>query len=304
MKKYSSRFRFVATARRSMIVTVVILVAVFLTAKALMKSGGERRARTSNTSSGPSGSSGPASASSKPDKTLSVSSAGAQDGEFPVSAIPKVAPAVFSGDVRDLPQVSQEEWNGLEMEGPDNLKQFLPEAQGPHKDDPNISLAPMPAPIQNFPGLTRTDICTGGQCGAGTPPDPNGEVGPNNYIQAVNSAYAIYDKTGVLQASFTENSLFSAGPTGTVCDTSSFGDPIVVYDAIADRWILSNFAFNLSGGNPVAPFFQCIAVSQTSNPVTGGYFLYAIRTDTGAAGQPPTNTLNDYPKFGIWTDCL
>ena len=50
------------------------------------------------------------------------------------------------------------------------------------------AVAPMPSPIQNFPGLTRTDTCSGGQCGAGTPPDTNGDVGPNNYIQAVNEA--------------------------------------------------------------------------------------------------------------------
>ena len=307
MKKYGSRFRAFATARLSVIVTVAILVGAFVTAAALMKRGIERQPRNSNSSSGPSGSSsGPSDRSNlrpanlKADQTLD-----AQDGESPAHAIPKVAPAVFNGDVRDLPQVPQQELEGLELEGPFNAKQLLPEAHGPHKDEPNISLAPMPAPIQNFPGITRTDACTGGQCGAGTPPDTNGDVGPNHYIQAVNSAYAIYDKSnGNLLASFTENSLFSGGPTGTICDTNSFGDPIVVYDSIADRWILSNFAFVLSAGVPVSPFFQCIAASQTSNPVTGGWFLYAVRTDTGNAGQPPVNTLNDYPKFGIWTDCL
>jgi hypothetical protein len=161
----------------------------------------------------------------------------------------------------------------------------------------------MPGPIQNFPGLSHDDTVTGGQAGAGWPPDPNGDVGLNHYVLAVNTAYAIYSKTGTPLAAFTEDSLWS-GTGANPCNGNSQGDPVVLYDALADRWILTHFAFAVSGGVPVAPFYQCLAVSQTGDPVGGGWFLYAIRMDTGGAGQPPVNTLNDYPKFGIWTDCL
>src|SRR5438552_6697592 len=227
---------------------------------------------------------------------------GAEEPNVPVStmAIDKVAPAVFNGDVRDLPQVPQTELARPEVEPPFNAKQLLAEAHVPQPETPNIPLAPMPAPIQNFPGITRTDICTGGQCGAGTPPDTNGAVGRNHYIQAVNSAYAIYNKTGALLASFTENSLWAG--SGTFCEGNGGGDPVVIYDALADRWILTHLAY--SPGATTGPFYQCVAASQTSDPVTGGWYLYAIRTDTGAVGQPPANTINDYPKFGVWTDCL
>lgn len=67
---------------------------------------------------------------------------------------------------------------------------------------------------------------------------------------------------------------------------------------------MAHFAFAYAGGVPVPPFYECIAVSKTSDPVAGGWWLYALRMDTGVAGQPPVGTLNDYPKFGIWTDCL
>jgi hypothetical protein len=282
-----------------MMVGVAILGAAFVTATALMIGGG-RQASGISSFSAPVAHRDLKAAKRNPDKNLSVD---AQDGETRVSAIPAVAPGVFSGDVRDLPFAPQQEIDRPELERPAGLKPSP--LEGPQPEAANISLAPMPSLLQSFPGISRTDTCTGGQCGAGIPPDTNGDVGPNHYIQAVNSAYAIYDKaSGNLLASFTENSLFSGGPTGTVCDTSSFGDPIVVYDALADRWILSNLAFNVVGGNPVSPFFQCIAASRTSDPVTGGWNLYAVRTDTGAAGQPPLNTLNDYPKFGTWSDCL
>ena len=224
-------------------------------------------------------------------------------GVIAVDILP-IAPASFHGDVRHLPQVPHKKGERPELGQPYDFKQLLPEANGPQKLEPNIPLAPMPGTIQNFAGLSFSDPVTGGQAGAGWPPDTNGDVGPNHYIQAVNDAYAIYGKTGTLLASFTENSLFSGGPTGTVCDTSSFGDPVVIYDPMADRWILTNFAFNLVSGIWVSPIYQCLAVSKTSDPVTGGWYLYPIRIDTGVAGQPPVGTLNDYGKFGIWTDCL
>ncbi len=220
----------------------------------------------------------------------------AADGIVAV-ALPKVAPEVFRGDVRKLPQVPTQIRTVREPQEPEGLKQTsgraVPQA-------PNPAEAQMPAPIQNFAGLSRTDTCTGGQCGGGIPPDTNGEVGHNYYIQAVNTAYGIYDKTGKLLASFTENALWSG--SGTFCGGHGGGDPVVVYDPMADRWILTHLAY--SGSGTQGPFYECLAVSKTSNPVTGGWTLYAVPTDTGVAGQPPANTLNDYPKFGIWTDCL
>src|SRR5262245_42859163 len=144
---------------------------------------------------------------------------GPQQPNTPTAALAlgKVKPVVFNGDVRNLPQVPQRELEERELQEPFDYKQLLPDAVVEQKAEPNIPLAPMPAPIQNFPGIKRTDTCTGGQCGGGTPPDTNGAVGPNHYIQAVNTAFAIYNKTGTLLASFTENSLW-AGSGAPQCD--------------------------------------------------------------------------------------
>jgi hypothetical protein len=141
----------------------------------------------------------------------------------------------------------------------------------------------------------------GGQAGAGWPPDVNGDVGPTYYIEAVNDAYAVFNKFGGPLVAFTENALWLGGGGASPCNGNSRGDPVVLYDALADRWILTHFAFAPAG---VSPFYECIAVSRTGDPITGGWWLYAIRMDTGASGQPPVGTLNDYPKFGIWSDCL
>ncbi len=226
----------------------------------------------------------------------------AQSGqEMAARQMPKIIPAEFNGDVRTLPK-----------EFAEVQRLFRPRLTPPPSEktgsvseplDLTVPVQQMPSAIQNFAGLSLTDVCGGVQCGSGWPPDPNGDVGLNHYIQAVNTAYAIYSKTGQLLASFTENQLFSSSGTNP-CNGNSQGDPIVLYDQLADRWILTNFAFAVSGGNPVSPFYQCIAASKSGDPVSGGWWLYPVRMDPGSSGAPPVGALGDYPKFGIWTDCL
>jgi N-acetylneuraminic acid mutarotase len=143
----------------------------------------------------------------------------------------------------------------------------------------------MPPPLLTFEGGSAADSCG---C---APPDSNGDVGPNHYIEAINVKFRIYDKSGnPLIPPTTYNSLF-APLTGTPCSGNNDGDPFVFYDHVADRWVLSDFAFTSFGGSPS---YQCIAVSQTADPVAGGWFLYALQVD-------PTNA-DDYPKFGMWNN--
>ncbi len=222
-------------------------------------------------------------------------------GEAKVVALPKVVPQVFNGDVRDLPRAASARlFHAWEHEG--TPIQVPPAAVG--ASPPNLALAPMPSPSRSFSGLGFDTSVSGGQAGAAWPPDPNGDVGPNHYIEAVNDAFGIFDKAGTLLAAFTERALWN-GAGSSPCNGEGQGDPIVVHDALADRWILTNFAFGVdSNGKEASPFYECIAVSRTSDPVAGGWFLYAIRMDTGGAGLAPVDTLDDYPKFGIWTDCL
>ncbi len=230
-------------------------------------------------------------------------------GEVATTALPLVVPRVFAGDLRQLPKaaapVRPHTWKE-----PEEPPLHLPRA-AVSAPPSNLVLGQMPLPDHGFNGLaydsgTGPDPVIpvkGGQAGAGWPPDVNGDVGPAHYVEAVNDAYAVFNKTGGLLTAFTQNSLWSSA--AAPCNGDSRGDAVVLYDALADRWILTHFAFATDGGGaPVAPFVQCIAVSQTGDPVAGGWWLYAIRMDTGGTGQPPVGTLNDYPKFGLWTDCL
>jgi hypothetical protein len=90
------------------------------------------------------------------------------------------------------------------------------------------------------------------------------------------------------------NTFFNVQPLqGTPCgDGDNDGDPYVLYDHQADRWLISDFAFPSFPGNS---FWECIAVSQTNDPVSGGWFFYALQVD-------PANPtwLGDYPKLAIW----
>ena len=222
-------------------------------------------------------------------------------------ALPLAYPTEFDGDLRNLPQTyTPPEYYLLlnEYEEPPNQKPPPgPEALRPQ---PAVQmLGPMPAST-NFPGLGLTTAVNGGQAGGGWPPDTNGDVGPTYYIQSVNTAFGIFNKsTGALVTSFTINQLWASSGTSTICLNQNRGDPVVMHDARNDRWLIIDFAFGTSAGKPAAPFYQCIAVSKTGDPVSGGWRFYAVQVDTGASGGPPTGTLNDYLKFGLWNDgCL
>jgi hypothetical protein len=121
------------------------------------------------------------------------------------------------------------------------------------------------------------------------PPDTNGDVGPSDYVQIVNTDLAVFSKTGtVLFGPVPINTLWSG--FGGLCQSDNNGDPTVKYDRIADRWIISQFAVTGANGSST-PFLQCVAVSQTGDP-TGAYFRYSF----------PYTFFPDYPKLGVWPD--
>jgi Immune inhibitor A-like, MAM domain len=136
----------------------------------------------------------------------------------------------------------------------------------------------MPAPIISFNGQ--------GNNFGGAPPDPNGDVGPDHFVAMANLSFAIYDKSGTLLYGPAANNTLWTGFGGD-CETENAGDPVVLYDQLADRWMLTQFT-----APPAGPYYNCVAISQTGDP-TGSYYRYAFTT---GANFP------DYPKYGIWPD--
>lgn len=203
-------------------------------------------------------------------------------------------PEIFDGDVRNLPQS-----DSLESTAPAPLR-YLP-GQEPKGSAPqlvdwvdsvaqeNFLSGEMPSPLANFAGLDFLSW------GSGYPPDTNGDVSETHYIQSVNTSIGIFSKsTGARLAAFTFNDFFS-GPAGTPCDSQNRGDPVVLYDPYVQRWVITDFAWaDFDNG----PFYECIAVSQSSDPVSGGWYFYALEADAGLSSA----YLNDYPKLGVWPD--
>ena len=142
----------------------------------------------------------------------------------------------------------------------------------------------IPGPLANFEGLSNQDNFNvfGFRV---NPPDPNGEVGPNHYVEMINLVFAVYDKAGnLLLGPVDTGTLWSGFPVSDCTDPS--GDPVVLYDQFMDRWILSQF----TTAGP--EYFNCVAISTTGDP-TGSYYRYAFSTGLN---------FPDYPKYGNWTD--
>jgi hypothetical protein len=152
---------------------------------------------------------------------------------------------------------------------------------GPRDVDPacqtKVGSGEIPAPGASFDAFSNACGCS--------PPDSDGDVGPNHYVVMVNLHFAIYSKTGTLMFGPAANNTLWSGFGGN-CQTSNSGDPVVLHDQLADRWIFTQFTGS-------APFLNCFAISTTPDPM-GPYFRYAIPV--------PSNVLPDYPKWGIWPD--
>jgi Carboxypeptidase regulatory-like domain/Kelch motif len=146
--------------------------------------------------------------------------------------------------------------------------------------DTGVVTNAMPDFDQNFEGV--------GNVNGVLPPDTQGDVGPDHYVQMINLSFAIYDKQGTRLYGPVPNTTLWQG-FGGPCETVNGGDPITIYDEAADRWFMSQLAYP---GGPQG-FHACIAVSASSDPL-GAYHRY----DFLYSGD----TLNDYPKFGVWGD--
>ena len=117
------------------------------------------------------------------------------------------------------------------------------------------------------------------------PPDNDGAPGTTQYVQWINLFYAVYDKAGNRVLGPLRGNAFWSGFGGS-CQTDNSGDPIVRFDAMAQRWVVSQFAINSAGND-----FECVAVSTTAD-ATGSYNRYAF----------PFAAFPDYPKMGVWPD--
>lgn len=108
--------------------------------------------------------------------------------------------------------------------------------------------------------------------------DPTGAIGPNHYVAAWNSAFRIFDRDG--------NPLTPELSLGTIFPGNTLGDPIILYDELADRFLITEFDQSPNGFN--------VAVSMGPDPVNDGWHVYTTGFGTGA--------FPDYTKFSIWSD--
>ena len=133
----------------------------------------------------------------------------------------------------------------------------------------------------------------------GFPPDTNGSVGNDQYVETVNTRYQVWSlnrgtniATSVL-GPVSINTLWAG--FGGACQTQNSGDPVVLYDKVANRWLISQFTSAASGG----VYYQCVAISTTAN-AAGTYARYAFAvpdSDNSGGGD-----FGDYPHYGVWTD--
>ncbi len=204
---------------------------------------------------------------------------------------PALSEMVKSAEALLVPKRPPAELNKYNTITPNRLLQeapFLPLREGDSALQQDFFSAPkIGAPLglnflglgKGFPGFVMT----------GEPPDTEGAVGATQYVQWVNSMYAVFNKANgaKLAGPFNGNLLFSALPATSICRTTNSGDPIAQYDKFANRWVMTQFAIKTNSG----PYAQCIAVSKTNSAI-GAWNVY----------QYNFPDFPDYPKLGVWPD--
>jgi Carboxypeptidase regulatory-like domain len=207
-------------------------------------------------------------------------------------AVVQLANFAESAAVRDLPPaphgVSNSPDGDLEINEL-NTESGRHSVEGSRSFDGALQSEPR-APTLNTPStpsLTFEGIAANGFA----PPDTNADVGPNDIVETVNILVRVYDKNGVPRGpAFKQSSLFASGGGSAFGASHDKGDPVVLYDRMADRWLISQLGFT-SLNSP--PYHELVAISKTGDP-TGAYYLYDFVL--------PGNEFPDYPKFGVWPD--
>src|SRR5205823_10187557 len=176
------------------------------------------------------------------------------------------------------------------MRKPEREANENPRISHSHRDvtDPVVQNAATASVTANMPGTTLNfdGIPFPGVACNCAPPDTNGEVGSTQYVQIVNEGYQVFNKsTGASVLGPVGITTIWSG-FGGVCQNAGDGDPVVLYDQLASRWVVTQFA-----GSSV-PTDECIAVS-TSSDSTGSYNRYGFHLGTSFC---------DYPHLGVWPD--
>jgi hypothetical protein len=211
-----------------------------------------------------------------------ITASSGQENQSTASPQQRRVPIVIT--VENHPSISLREMPISQAERPRHIVPLhrRPLAPVPLQADPVLQTMELAAPLSltaggNFEGLGNNSIIVGS-----IPPDTEGSVSDTQYVQWINNSIAVFDKkTGnILAGPVDGNTLFS-GTGGGLCETDNDGDPIVLWDKAAHRWLLTQFA--VTGG---PPFFECVAISTTSD-ATGTLNRYILQF----------NSFNDYPKI-------
>lgn len=157
--------------------------------------------------------------------------------------------------------------------------------RAPIQLDPVEQTAPgtgtTPSMLVSFEGIGKG---LGSFAVSSVPPDTTGAAGDTQFVQAVNTSLAVFSKAGgaPILGPVPIKRLWSG--FGGACETQNDGDPVIRFDSLARRWVITQFQVHTG-------FSQCVAISTTTD-ATGSYHRYEFKYPA----------MNDYPKLGVWHD--
>src|SRR6188472_420386 len=269
---------------RRVLAALVLLFAV-LTLASVLGRGGGNSSTIVPTLAAPSGAGGPASAAAARHISVSTRAGGAPLTLRAHASSPELS-SILSVSAPAAPEPRPIPGPGVEP---------LPPVQpGPPVADGALQTSAIdasPSVSFTFDGLGNDDnnALTGFVI---NPPDVSGDVGPSHYVETLNSILAVYNRSGAkVLGPVLLKSLWQGFAGSPPCKTHNDGDPVVLYDQISNRWVVTQFSLQFFSDHVITD--ECVAVSKTGSP-TGAYWIYDFAIS-------PT-LFADYPKLGVWPD--
>jgi hypothetical protein len=191
-----------------------------------------------------------------------------------------VTDAIYLGEV---PSIASRMSQGTFIEAIDVAKEYNPKRRDANKAVPGKGLPVNGDPLiqtstpEHRMPMNPPIVQWQAAAASATPTDPTGAVGPDHFVNAWNSSFRIWDKEG--------NALTASASLGNLWPGETSGDPVVMYDNFAERFVITQFT-----GGPNGFLF---AVCQGPDPVNDGWYTYEF---------PCGSTFPDYPKYSVWSD--
>ena len=126
------------------------------------------------------------------------------------------------------------------------------------------------------------------------PPDGNGAVGPQQFVELINGSFAVFDKSDPGNVFRESDAIFWGNAGVSLTASQAISDPRVIYDPLSQRWFASMIDFDANATDPTTEANDFLIAFSLTSDATGDWKAFRITADTSAK-----HAFADFPTLGV-----